>query len=264
MDRMLPALLLSAICIVSLPSCKMTANTKSACDDDYTYACLQTKKRSQASYDLMQELNILRTASNDSTDTIQRYENAKPASAYDDAFIAYRLAQLYFADPNTSQKALEKAKYAAAKRKLNAGQQKRILKLIYDASVLLRLPEKSLAAKKEYHRFMDMPFTQDDAQLVSIDVQRGYPDRKDLRFPPQYPIEAARDNVEGYVVMLFDLKENGTTTNIKVIESSPDGVFDEEGIKALKRWVYYPENRTADTGDQTTGLKVRLDWKLEQ
>lgn len=264
MDRTFQVLLLITICLVGLPACKVTTNQKSECNDDYTYACLLTKSNSYLSNDLSQQLSLLdRYSDSDASSKIERYESAKPSTGFEDAFLAFRLSQFYFLDKDTYQEALNKAEYAVAKKKLNAGHQKFALKLVYDISVALQLREKALAAKQEYNRFMGIPFTSQDEQLVSIDVQRGHSERKDIRVPPHYPSEAARDRIEGHVVMLFDLNEDGTTGNIRVIDSFPEGVFDKAGIKALERWVYYPENRPADKKNQMTDLKVRLDWKLE-
>lgn len=56
--------------------------------------------------------------------------------------------------------------------------------------------------------------------------------------PPNDP-DGARFT-EGYVIMKFDITENGHVSNIRVKESVPNGLYTHESIKALKRWIYYP------------------------
>ena len=60
------------------------------------------------------------------------------------------------------------------------------------------------------------------------------------RAQPKYPIQAARDRVEGYVKLSFDINENGETSDIKVIDESPEKVFSEQAILAVTKWKYEP------------------------
>lgn len=81
------------------------------------------------------------------------------------------------------------------------------------------------------------------------------------RVEPTYPASAISENQEGYVVMEFDITETGTTANIKVIDSSPKGVFDDSAMTALKEWHYKPRIQGGQALRQT-GLLVQLDYKL--
>lgn len=83
-----------------------------------------------------------------------------------------------------------------------------------------------------------------------------------VRIDPRYPIEAARNGIEGHVIMSFDILPNGSVDNIFIVQSSPQGVFDNEARKALKRWKYLPKK----IDGQVTGFKdqtVRLDFTLD-
>ena len=62
-----------------------------------------------------------------------------------------------------------------------------------------------------------------------------------MKFEPKYPQEAWENNIKGYVTLTFALNASGHTENIKVIESVPAGVFDQESVNALKRWRYLPK-----------------------
>ena len=75
------------------------------------------------------------------------------------------------------------------------------------------------------------------------------------RYAPEYPKEAARQGVFGYVTLRFLVDEEGKVTAIDTLDAYPEKVFNKSSIKAVKRWQY-----------QATGSKhlmdVRLDYSL--
>lgn len=81
------------------------------------------------------------------------------------------------------------------------------------------------------------------------------------RVPPAYPEKAAQDNVEGFVVLSFDITETGATDNVTVVESKPAGVFDKSAKVALEQWEYKPRIQ-GGKGVRQTGLLVQLDYQL--
>lgn len=62
-----------------------------------------------------------------------------------------------------------------------------------------------------------------------------------VRIWPKYPQYAEDNKINGYLKFKFYLSASGATERIEIIESSPKGVFDEEGLKALKKWKYLPK-----------------------
>jgi len=60
----------------------------------------------------------------------------------------------------------------------------------------------------------------------------------EIRIEPRYPIAAAKDQVNGSVVLQFDIMSDGSVMNISVVKSVPQGVFDKVSRKALKQWKY--------------------------
>ncbi|WP_232365107.1 energy transducer TonB [Salinimonas marina] len=78
---------------------------------------------------------------------------------------------------------------------------------------------------------------------------------------PAYPESAEAQGQEGFVVLKFDITEQGNTDNIRVIESEPAGVFDENAKKAFSHWQYKPRIQNGQAQRQT-GLLVQLDFKL--
>ena len=82
-----------------------------------------------------------------------------------------------------------------------------------------------------------------------------------LRVPPKYPLDAARNNVEGFVQMNFSINKRGEPIDIEVIKSEPEGVFSREAVKALSQWKYAPIMVDGEAAI-VEGLTVQLDFKL--
>ncbi|WP_448546447.1 energy transducer TonB [Thalassotalea fusca] len=81
------------------------------------------------------------------------------------------------------------------------------------------------------------------------------------RVNPKYPIQAARDKVEGYVKLSFDINESGETANIKVVDEIPENVFSKQAILAVSKWKYEPQVVNGKPVVQKM-IAVQLDFKL--
>lgn len=81
------------------------------------------------------------------------------------------------------------------------------------------------------------------------------------RASPKYPIQAARDRIEGFVKLSFDVDEHGATTNIKVIDASPEKIFDKQARLAVSKWKYEPQIIDGKPIIQKV-ISVQLDFKL--
>jgi protein TonB len=44
----------------------------------------------------------------------------------------------------------------------------------------------------------------------------------------------------GFVIVKFDIGENGRVSNVAVVESTPAGVFDDSALTAVRKWIYEP------------------------
>ncbi len=58
--------------------------------------------------------------------------------------------------------------------------------------------------------------------------------------PPRYPDHAMNDRLSGSVIVQYVVDKKGYTTDVKVIQSSPPGVFDRAATDAIRRWRYKP------------------------
>lgn len=76
------------------------------------------------------------------------------------------------------------------------------------------------------------------------------------RIEPRYPLEAARQGIEGSVVLSFDINTNGSVSNVNVVEAIPEGVFGNNAKIALEQWTYEPMDK------KIVGMTVQLDFKL--
>ena len=82
-----------------------------------------------------------------------------------------------------------------------------------------------------------------------------------VRIEPKFPTKAARDGIEGWVQLSFEINEVGGVENVQVINAQPKRIFDREARKALRKWKYKPKVVDCKAMRQT-GLTVQLDFKL--
>ena len=84
-----------------------------------------------------------------------------------------------------------------------------------------------------------------------------------FRVNPNYPIEASRNGIEGWVVLGFDIDKIGQVVNVKVINAEPKRIFNKAAKQALRKWKY--QAKTVD-GQQVMqrSLTVQLDFKMDQ
>ena len=75
----------------------------------------------------------------------------------------------------------------------------------------------------------------------------------------EYPVDAQRRRIEGYVDVEFTVTALGAVEGAHVTASQPKGTFDAAAIAAVSRWRYPAE---PDRAPQT--LTKRVDFKLDQ
>lgn len=83
-----------------------------------------------------------------------------------------------------------------------------------------------------------------------------------VRIQPQYPRDAAMNQIEGYVTIEFTITETGSVKDPRVVESKPPRVFDREAIRAILRWKFKP--RVIDGVAVERRATQTIDFTLDQ
>lgn len=81
-----------------------------------------------------------------------------------------------------------------------------------------------------------------------------------VRIEPQYPRDALRDGLEGYVTVEFTVLEDGSVSDVAVVEAQPPRVFDREAIRAILKWKFKP--RIVDGRPVKQRARQTLEFKL--
>ncbi len=78
---------------------------------------------------------------------------------------------------------------------------------------------------------------------------------------PEYPRNAQRRNLSGWVDVGFTVLPSGSVTDLEIIESTPGSVFDQAAADAVEKWRFEPviENGQA----VSTRAAVRMSFSLE-
>jgi protein TonB len=76
-----------------------------------------------------------------------------------------------------------------------------------------------------------------------------------------YPSMAKKNNVEGRVVVNVLIGTNGKASKMEIVESEPEGVFDENAMKSLKNWKFRPGIKGGEL--VPTWVKIPLSFKLD-
>lgn len=127
-------------------------------------------------------------------------------------------------------------------------------------------PPEQIAASEPNNQFAIGPIVPKSELIVDTHVGQGNTNhlaRPVIRIDPNYPADAARDGIEGWVTLSFDLTPQGSVTNINVIEAQPKRTFNREAKRALAKWKYQPKLENGVPVAQS-GLQVMLTFALEQ
>jgi protein TonB len=78
---------------------------------------------------------------------------------------------------------------------------------------------------------------------------------------PDYPRYALQRGIEGHVKLAFTINRAGAVENIRVIEASPQNVFEREARRAAVRWRFAPrtESGLAVAREAVKTLYFRLE-----
>lgn len=83
-----------------------------------------------------------------------------------------------------------------------------------------------------------------------------------VRVEPQYPPQAARRGLEGWVQLRFNISTAGSVKDAVVVKSS-SSLFDRAAIQAVNKWKYQPQMQ-AGAAMEARGIEVVLRFELEK
>ncbi|HVC02151.1 MAG TPA: energy transducer TonB [Steroidobacteraceae bacterium] len=78
-------------------------------------------------------------------------------------------------------------------------------------------------------------------------------------FQPRYPAAALDEGVGGSIVVRFTVDPRGRTRGIRVVKSTPPGVFDRSAVDAVERWRYAPVLIGGKAVAVPTDILIRFD-----
>ena len=80
------------------------------------------------------------------------------------------------------------------------------------------------------------------------------------RSPMQYPDDALKKKIKGYVVVNLLIDVDGSIEAAKVIQSSPAGVFDAAALSGIRSWRFAPGKYQGKPVKVWAKQKVRFDF----
>jgi len=79
------------------------------------------------------------------------------------------------------------------------------------------------------------------------------------RPPLEYPAEAAKDGIKGYVVMNILIAKDGSVELAKVLESEPSDIFDNAALNAVRSWRFSPAKYKQKPVKMWAKQKIRFE-----
>lgn len=83
-----------------------------------------------------------------------------------------------------------------------------------------------------------------------------------MRIQPQYPRNAARDRIEGWVEFKITINPDGTVKSATPIKAQPRGVFESAAMQAILKWKFKPKI-VDGKGVEATGIQ-KIEFSLEK
>ena len=80
------------------------------------------------------------------------------------------------------------------------------------------------------------------------------------RSPMQYPAQAMKKRIKGYVVVNLLIDTDGSIEAAKVLQSSPPGVFDAAALGGIRSWRFAPGKYKGKAVKVWAKQKVRFDF----
>ena len=103
--------------------------------------------------------------------------------------------------------------------------------------------------------FADTGYITVDGETIEIEVSRSY------QTPATYPRKALRLEREGYVIIEFDVDQDGSVIDPYVLEGEPAGLFNRAAMKSIRKWIYEPSTYDG-VPVQVNDVQVKINFNL--
>ena len=77
--------------------------------------------------------------------------------------------------------------------------------------------------------------------------------------PPEYPDRALNDRIAGTVTVQYTVDKKGYTKDVRVVESTPQGMFDRAATDAIRRWRYRPAKYNGQPVEVPVRTRIRFE-----
>ncbi|WP_444927217.1 energy transducer TonB [Microbulbifer sp. TRSA002] len=98
--------------------------------------------------------------------------------------------------------------------------------------------------------------------ILTISLVSGFASATIIYVTPNYPLEALKNCIEGWVGFELTVMPGGFFENVKIIDSYPEGAFDEAARKALIRYKLVPKELIGVT-TPVHGMKLKISYNLD-
>jgi len=79
------------------------------------------------------------------------------------------------------------------------------------------------------------------------------------RIPPQYPRDAARSGITGWVQLEVLVNPDGTVRSARVLDAKPKGLFEAAAVQAVLRWKFKPKVVNGQPVQQKGAQKIEFN-----
>ena len=79
------------------------------------------------------------------------------------------------------------------------------------------------------------------------------------RIPPQYPRDAARNGITGWVQLEVLVNADGSVRSAKVMDAKPRGIFEASAVQAVMRWKFKPKIKDGKPIEQKGAQKIEFN-----
>ena len=114
--------------------------------------------------------------------------------------------------------------------------------------------------------FMTSDFSQEESLLGDVDKNVvmseesvDEPPKALKRVAMEYPKQAKKMGISGYVLMNLLISKDGEVESVKVLESEPAGMFDDVAVEGVKAWKFKPASYKGEAVKVWVKQKIRFD-----